>query len=135
MNIKQTAYILFIFFSLTTGSVFSQETDSINNNSDCGSCHIQYPYSSQTQHNSNLKKPTEGFQPLNLAGSGSYGGRIYSLDISASDPDIMYASVNTGLYKSVNAGQNWTSVFDYYTFNKIVIDDRSPDIVYAFRPC
>ncbi len=75
-------------------------------------------------------------------------GRI-GLTISASNPDILYASFTTnpisnqfeGIYKTTNGGDNWTQTNDYdllglyasfgWFFGNIRVDPNNPDIVYA----
>ncbi|NQW29127.1 MAG: glycosyl hydrolase [Ignavibacteria bacterium] len=65
-------------------------------------------------------------------------GRI-ALDISASNSNVMYANVEsekTALYKSDNAGESWTSVFDGvasslrpFYFSRLVVDPQNADVV------
>jgi len=62
---------------------------------------------------------------------------INSIDVSKSNPDIIYVSVyknsdNTYyLYKSTNAGTDWNKLTSITDLRLIEIDENSPDIVYA----
>jgi photosystem II stability/assembly factor-like uncharacterized protein len=66
---------------------------------------------------------------------------IGAIQVAPSDPNIVYAgtgdfvggSLGDGMYKSVDAGKTWTHIGleDTVKINKIVIDPKDPDIVFA----
>jgi len=81
-----------------------------------------------------------------LPNNSPYVGRI-GIDISLSDPDILYAiyadevGYFDGVFKSINGGGNWVRTNDAalanmyssfgWWFGRIVIDPADPDVVYG----
>ncbi len=67
-------------------------------------------------------------------GPGNIGGRINSMAVHPTNEDIMYMGFGRGgLYKTIDGGNNWTSVFNEFTFlsiSHISIDQNNPEIVY-----
>ena len=71
------------------------------------------------------------------AASRSYApgaAHVYTVERSVSNPNIMFAgSATAGLWKSVDAGLNWSLMTRDYVLNRIFaleIDHSNPDIVY-----
>jgi len=59
---------------------------------------------------------------------------VYAIDQSKSNPDILYMGTETdAVFKSIDKGENWTSVSEDYFFGgymEIEIHPTNPDIVY-----
>jgi len=68
-------------------------------------------------------------------GPASMGGRIDDIEVSESNPNIIYIGYATaGIWKSVNNGTTFDPVFDTYevaSFGDLAIHPTNPDIVYA----
>ena len=68
-------------------------------------------------------------------GPASMGGRIDDVEVSLSNPNIIYIGYATsGIWKSVNNGTTFEPVFDTYEvsgFGDLAIHPTNPDIVYA----
>jgi photosystem II stability/assembly factor-like uncharacterized protein len=56
---------------------------------------------------------------------------IRSLAMGPSDPTILYAGTNNGMFKSINAGRNWQQLFLGQMVLAIAVDPVTPDVVYA----
>lgn len=78
---------------------------------------------------------------LNESGSPEIPGvapwqvNVYAMDVSVSDPDIIYAGTETGyVNKSVNKGQSWSLVAPDYLFGAVTavaIHPTDPNTVYT----
>ncbi|MEZ4847881.1 MAG: hypothetical protein R3B93_04480 [Bacteroidia bacterium] len=70
-----------------------------------------------------------------LQGPGNIGGRFNVVTIHPASNDTMYAgSASGGVFKTVDAGQNWLPIFDdqsYLSVSAITLDPNNPDIVYV----
>src|SRR5687768_18204065 len=68
-------------------------------------------------------------------GPASMGGRIDDVEVSATNPNIIYVGYsNNGLWKSVNNATTFEPVFDTYgveSIGDIAIHSTNPDIVYV----
>lgn len=68
-------------------------------------------------------------------GPGNIGGRINEIIVHPSDSSIMYAgSAAGGIFKTIDGGQNWESIFDdhaYLAIGELVFDPQDPDIIYV----
>jgi hypothetical protein len=80
-------------------------------------------------------KSVDGGVNWNLA--GSLTGYVWRVDIDPSDSNIVYASVNSGLYKSTNAGGSW-SVLTFTppsgtigAISQVLIDPVRPTTLFA----
>ncbi len=63
---------------------------------------------------------------------GPYGGYINKLDIAKTNPDIIYAGTDYGVFKTVDAGGTWADAGLPGKFVRVVrVDPVNPDIVYA----
>lgn len=61
---------------------------------------------------------------------------IHSLTQSSSNPDILVAGTNRGLYRSTDAGDSWTQLPTAATpglinVESLAVDPRTPDVIYA----
>ncbi len=72
---------------------------------------------------------------LRSIGPASMGGRIHDIEVSESNPSIIYLGYATGgIWKSENNGTTFTPVFDTYevaSFGDLAIHPTNPNIVYA----
>ncbi|MFC1726071.1 hypothetical protein ACFL4T_10630, partial [candidate division KSB1 bacterium] len=77
-------------------------------------------------------KTTDGGNIWNRSASGMYTTNIHAIAVSKSNPDIIYAGINNdGIFKSTDRGTNWVKVMNLPDISSIVVDENSPDIVYA----
>lgn len=69
---------------------------------------------------------------IELESLGPYGGNISCFEISISNPKIIFAATNeSGIFKSIDGGQNWNSLeFKNNIVISISVDSYNPDIVY-----
>ena len=72
---------------------------------------------------------------LRSIGPASMGGRIHDIEVSESNPSVIYLGYATGgIWKSENNGTTFTPVFDTYevaSFGDLAIHPTNPNIVYA----
>jgi photosystem II stability/assembly factor-like uncharacterized protein len=70
-----------------------------------------------------------------LAGPTNSGGRITSLAVHTSNPQIIYAgAASGGIFKSINGGTSWTPTFDStlsLSIGDVAIAPSNPQIVYV----
>ncbi|MCB0515934.1 MAG: T9SS type A sorting domain-containing protein [Chitinophagales bacterium] len=68
-------------------------------------------------------------------GPGNIGGRMTCLAADPTNPDIIYiGSARGGIFKTEDAGETWTPIFDEHTFlaiGDIEIDPNDPQTIYA----
>lgn len=68
-------------------------------------------------------------------GPAATSGRVTDIEAVVSNPNIIYAGTATGgLWKSVNAGLNWTPIFDdqdFASIGAIAINQQNPNIVWV----
>ncbi len=76
----------------------------------------------------------ERLQPRSI-GPAIMGGRIADIEGVPGDPSTVYvASASGGLWKSVNAGTTWVSLFDdqpVISIGALALDPRNPDVVWV----
>ncbi|MFH1050286.1 MAG: T9SS type A sorting domain-containing protein [bacterium] len=87
-------------------------------------------------HNGNKKAITQAQQPeWRPIGPFNVGGRVKSVAIHPSIAGTVYIGAAAGgIWKTTNAGTNWTPIFDYENgigFGSLSIDVNNPDIIYA----
>lgn len=64
----------------------------------------------------------------------SLSGMVYTVDISESNPDLIYAGIyNDGIYKSEDCGSSWAKVLHLPNICSLTIDDNSQNTVYAIE--
>ncbi|WP_405207533.1 WD40/YVTN/BNR-like repeat-containing protein [Aquimarina sp. LLG6339-5] len=72
--------------------------------------------------------------PRNI-GPGGMSGRVTSIDVVTSDPDIMYAgTASGGLWKSTSGGIKWKPIFDKEVTSSIgavAIQQSNPSVIWA----
>lgn len=88
------------------------------------------------QHMQALSKSNTGFdQPWIIQGPGNIGARITTLAISPDNEDIIFAGfAGGGLWRTIDGGTNWTSIFDTELFNSIgdiTIDPKDSNTIYV----
>ncbi len=68
-------------------------------------------------------------------GPAGMSGRITSIDVDLSNPDIIYAgAASGGVWKSVSGGIDWQPVFDeqpVQAIGAVAIDQNTPDVVWV----
>lgn len=92
---------------------------------------------------SNLRVPPEGvpvdetFHGLSprVIGPAGTSGRITAIDAVVADPDVIWVGAATGgIWKSVNGGLTWETVFDdqpVSSIGAIAINQATPDVVWV----
>ena len=72
---------------------------------------------------------------LRNIGPASMGGRLHDIEVSESNPSVIYLGYAVGgIWKSENNGTSFSPVFDTYdvaSFGDLAIHPTNPDIVYA----
>ena len=73
--------------------------------------------------------------PWTLQGPSNVAGRVNTIAVKPNDENTVLAGfAGGGIFKSTNAGVNWTSVFDAFpelSIGKIAFDPSNPNTVYA----
>lgn len=66
-----------------------------------------------------------------LANDGLPDGRVYSLAVNPSDPNILYAGLREGVFKTSDGGQKWTRATDLVEDAVIAVNPAKPSEVHA----
>ena len=73
--------------------------------------------------------------PARNIGPGGMSGRVTTIDVVISDPDIIYAgTASGGVWKSTSGGINWSPIFDDQvtaSVGAIAIQQSNPDVVWV----
>jgi photosystem II stability/assembly factor-like uncharacterized protein len=73
--------------------------------------------------------------PWTVQGPGNIGGRVNTIKIHPTNPNIIYIGYSTGgVWKTTNGGASWTPIFDQQPFlaiGDIELDPQNPNIVYV----
>jgi photosystem II stability/assembly factor-like uncharacterized protein len=68
-------------------------------------------------------------------GPAGMSGRVTSIDVDLSDPDIIYVgTASGGLWRSPNGGINWEPLFDdqpLQSIGAVAVSQKNPDIIWA----
>ncbi|HEV8581552.1 MAG TPA: hypothetical protein VGX68_21000 [Thermoanaerobaculia bacterium] len=68
-------------------------------------------------------------------GPAAMSGRIASVDVAESNPDLMYVgSATGGVWKSVNGGLTWAPIFDdqpVASIGAVAVNQSNPDVVWV----
>lgn len=76
----------------------------------------------------------KGFSPRSIGPAGM-SGRVTSIDVVQSNPDIIYiGSASGGVWKSTSGGVTWEPLFqdqDYASIGALKIDQNVPDIIWV----
>ncbi len=68
-------------------------------------------------------------------GPGEVGGRVRSVVVHPTNPNIAYiGTASGGAWKTENGGDSWTPIFDDQTavaFGSLALDPNNPEVVYA----
>ena len=82
-----------------------------------------------------LLSASRGAEQVNFAGPTNIGGRISDIEFNPQNPEIVYAGAATGgVFKSLDMGYTWFSVFDdqaNLSIGDIAVDPNNPDIIYV----
>lgn len=70
-------------------------------------------------------------QPLDFADSLSF----YKILVHPQNPDIVYASTNRSILKTVDGGKKWETILSGYYFRDMKFKPNNPDIIYASSMC
>ncbi len=63
---------------------------------------------------------------------GPYGGVVSTIAVDPSNPHVVYAGVGTGVFKSTNGGESWTSIpLSTSSTSTITVDLTNPQIIYV----
>jgi photosystem II stability/assembly factor-like uncharacterized protein len=63
---------------------------------------------------------------------GPSGGNVNSMAMAATNPDILYAGTDRGIFKSIDGGSNWTKTgFSEALVRAVQVAPNNADIVYA----
>ncbi|NOT33303.1 MAG: hypothetical protein HOP12_03940 [Candidatus Eisenbacteria bacterium] len=73
---------------------------------------------------------------LNWTSSGPYniGGRVTALAVAPGGANVYLGAANGGVFKSVNAGVNWTPIFDefgIYSIGALELDPSDANVLYV----
>lgn len=72
--------------------------------------------------------------PRNI-GPGGMSGRVTSIDVVLSNPDIMYAgTASGGLWKSTSGGIKWVPIFDdevTASIGAVAVQQSNPDVIWV----
>ncbi len=67
-------------------------------------------------------------------GPGNIGGRVNAIANNKENPDVMFLGFSRGgLYKTIDAGENWRSVFNefsYLSISHVEIDPNNSDVIF-----
>nr|WP_163271154.1 hypothetical protein [Chelativorans alearense] len=66
-----------------------------------------------------------------LPNEGLPEGRVYSLAVNPTNPEILYAGLRQGVFKSTDGGQSWSPVTDLVEDAIVTVDAGNPDQAYA----
>ena len=73
--------------------------------------------------------------PARNIGPGGMSGRVTTIDVVLSEPDIIYAgTASGGIWKSTSGGINWAPIFDDQltaSIGAIAIQQSNPDVIWA----
>ncbi len=66
-----------------------------------------------------------------LPNEGLPEGRVYSLAVDPSDPQVLYAGLRPGVFKTMDGGQSWKSVTDLVEDAVVTVNAGDPSQLYA----
>ncbi|MGD9347574.1 MAG: glycosyl hydrolase, partial [Candidatus Aminicenantes bacterium] len=93
-------------------------------------------WSEDAKEESSTLMNADTFSGLKLRNIGPalMSGRISDIAIHPEDPSIWYVAVGSGsVWKTVNAGTTWTTIFDEqpsYSIGCVTIDANNPDVIW-----
>jgi photosystem II stability/assembly factor-like uncharacterized protein len=82
-----------------------------------------------------LDKDTIAHLKARSIGPAGMSGRVTSIDVVLSDPDVMYVgTASGGLWRSVNGGTTWKPIFDDQpaaSIGAVAVNQANPDIIWV----
>jgi photosystem II stability/assembly factor-like uncharacterized protein len=66
--------------------------------------------------------------------AGPYGDEVYEICVAPQDPNLVYVSTESGIYKTTDGGENWEHIYGNSYCPAIAIDPKNPEVVYANAP-
>ena len=66
-----------------------------------------------------------------LPNEGLPEGRVYSLAVDSSDPNVLYAGLREGVFKTSDGGQTWSQVTDLVEDAVVTVNAAEPNEIYA----
>ncbi len=79
-------------------------------------------------------KKLHGIKPRSIGPAGM-SGRVTSIDVVLSNPDIIYAgTASGGLWKSTSGGVDWQPIFDdqdLAAIGAVAVDQNNPDVIWV----
>ncbi|ORE97014.1 hypothetical protein ATO4_10954 [Aurantimonas sp. 22II-16-19i] len=66
-----------------------------------------------------------------LPNEGLPEGRVYSLAVDSSDPNVLYAGLREGVFKTSDGGQTWNQVTDLVEDAVVTVNAAEPNEIYA----
>jgi photosystem II stability/assembly factor-like uncharacterized protein len=89
----------------------------------------------QWKHNLRAPQNSQFTQSWQFAGTVNIGGRLTDVEMPSNSLQVMYAcAASGGIFKSVNAGNSWTPIFDSQpslSIGDLAIAPSNPDILYV----
>lgn len=93
------------------------------------------PGGTETITTTSLPTPTGPTAPWRWLGPATSGGRLRTIAISPSDPNLIFiGSAGGGIWRSTDGGSTWTVCDDFMpalSVSSIVFDPHNPNVVYA----
>ena len=66
-----------------------------------------------------------------LPNEGLPEGRVYSVAVDSSDPNVLYAGLREGVFKTSDGGQTWSQVTDLVEDAVVTVNAAEPNEIYA----
>lgn len=79
------------------------------------------------------KSTDEGFSWTLVSLNENFGSGVTAVEVHSTNPDIVFAGGNNGVFRSIDGGQSWTNVLPNSNFglNEILIHPTNDQVVFA----
>jgi len=57
--------------------------------------------------------------------------RVYSLSVDSKSPEILYAGLRDGIFKTEDGGKNWVNIFDVVSDAVVTVHPKNSEMIYA----